>query len=155
MVLFSYDRSMKTLEKNKLSLIMFAGYLLIFSVIDYLNVPYLEMARTYSWSLVIINIFLNITMSAISAYIFSLHEDFIKQSTQTIKGSNAPIYASLFGILTYGCTPCVISFFAMIGINFSVMALPWAGLPYKLISLAILLVGAWFVQRQTKKACKI
>lgn len=146
---------MKLLEKNKLTVLMFLGYALIFFIIDYLNMPYTEMAQTYSWGLVFLNVVLNLVMSGLSAYLFYLHEDFFKQSAKSIKGSNAPIYASLFGILTYGCTPCVISFFAMLGINFSIIALPWAGLPYKFISLAILLIGVWFAKRQAQKACTI
>jgi hypothetical protein len=71
------------------------------------------------------------------------------------KGSNLSFASVLFGILTYGCTPCVISFFAAIGISFSVAVLPFAGLPYKFISLAFIIIGfvsiLWSVHRTTCK----
>ena len=84
-----------------------------------------------------------------------MHEDILKQVGKEVKGSNVSIFAVLFGMLTYGCTPCVISFFAAIGISFTVITLPWAGLPYKLISLLILIFGLWFSNKQQKKFCEV
>ncbi len=146
---------MTKIVNNKLLWFVFIIYIAIFTTIDYLNMPYTQMAQMFSWGLVFFNILLNGVMSGLSAYLFGLHEDIFKQFSTSIKGANAPILASLFGVLTYGCTPCVISFFAMIGINFSIMSLPWAGLPYKFISLLILLIGVWFAIHQSKKACSI
>ncbi len=62
------------------------------------------------------------------------------------------ILSVIFGIFTYGCTPpCVISFLAVFGISFSVIALPFAGLPYKLISLALLFLGVFILKKRTRK----
>lgn len=140
---------------NKLTIGIFALYLTIFFVIDYLNMPYSQMLKEEGMLIVLIHIILNIVMAALSTYLFVLHEDMLKQVGKQVKGSNTPIYAALFGMLTYGCTPCVISFFAAIGIQFSIVALPWAGLPYKLITLLILIIGIWFSKNQQKKVCQI
>ena len=71
-------------------------------------------------------------------------------------GSNLSFVSVLFGILTYGCTPCVIAFFSTLGIAFSVVILPFAGLPYKLISLALLIFGLlWTIQEVKKGACAV
>jgi hypothetical protein len=79
--------------------------------------------------------------------------DFAGRESQ---GSNMTFISVIFGILTYGCTTCVISFFSAIGIAFSVAVLPLAGLPYKLISLGLLILGLlwvlWSIQRTT---CKV
>ena len=138
-----------------LSMGILAIYLLIFFTIDYLNMPYTVMAKEEGIVVVSLHILLNLVMAGLSTYLFQLHESVFSQIGKAIKGSYTPVYASIFGLLTYGCTPCVISFFAAIGINFTIVALPWAGLPYKLISLLILLIGIWFSHQQMKKACSI
>ncbi|MGE4378614.1 MAG: hypothetical protein AB7E16_01740, partial [Candidatus Izemoplasmatales bacterium] len=66
------------------------------------------------------------------------------------------IFAGLFGLLTYGCTPCVIAFFSTIGISFAVAALPLAGLPYKLIALVLLIVGFFWLKYESNHVkCKM
>jgi hypothetical protein len=50
----------------------------------------------------------------------------------------------------------VIAFFAAIGISFSVIALPLAGFPYKIISLILIIVGLLIVLKQIKSgSCKL
>lgn len=142
-------------ERNWMDVLIGGLYLLIFFTIDYLNMPYPQMAREEGLLVVLLQIALNLLMAFLAYRIYKLHENIIRYIGKEAKGGNTPIYSALFGLLTYGCTPCVISFFAMIGINFSIVALPWAGLPYKLVSLGILLIGYWFTLNQHKKTCKI
>lgn len=142
-------------KQNRMTSLMFVLYLVIFFTIDYLNMPYPEMIVQEGVVVTSLHIILNGVMASLSTYLFKLHEGIFQQIGREVKGNNTPIYAALFGILTYGCTPCVISFFAAIGIQLSIVALPWAGLPYKLISLLILVVGIWFSLNQQKKVCKI
>lgn len=142
-------------KQNRMTSLMFVLYLVIFFTIDYLNMPYPEMIVQEGVVVTSLHIILNGVMASLSTYLFKLHEGIFQQIGREVKGNNTPIYAALFGILTYGCTPCVISFFAAIGIQLSIVALPWAGLPYKLISLLILVVGIWFSLNQQKKICKI
>jgi hypothetical protein len=49
----------------------------------------------------------------------------------------------------------VIAFFASIGIAFSVIALPLAGLPYKFISLILILIGLFWIRKEIDKPCKV
>ncbi|NLC96993.1 MAG: hypothetical protein GX675_05445 [Erysipelotrichaceae bacterium] len=130
-------------------------YLIIFFMIDYLNMSYIEMIKVQGLLITAIHIILNVVMALIATKIYIMHEDILKQVGKEVKGSNVSIFAVLFGMLTYGCTPCVISFFAAIGISFTVITLPWAGLPYKLISLLILIFGLWFSNKQQKKFCEV
>jgi uncharacterized membrane protein YccF (DUF307 family) len=71
------------------------------------------------------------------------------------KSSNFGFLSVLFGFLTYGCTSCVIAFFASVGIAFSVIILPLAGLPYKLISLLLILIGLFWMSKEIEKPCTI
>ena len=63
-------------QKTKKYLISFFVYFVLFSVIyyllDYLNGGYFKMIEDYGVYLVIINISLNILMSALSAYMYNL-----------------------------------------------------------------------------------
>ena len=59
-------------------------------------------------------------------------------------------------ITPFGCLVSLIAFFANLGIAFSVVALPFAGLPYKFISLALILIGLFWTYREIEFGkCKI
>ncbi|NLJ95190.1 MAG: hypothetical protein GX326_06860, partial [Clostridiaceae bacterium] len=125
-------------------------------VIDYLNLPYGEMIRQHGLWLVIINVLLNLIMAGLASFMAVLSDHALNEKGIKTKGENMSFVSVLFGILTYGCTPCVISFFAVFGISFSVIALPFAGLPYKIISLLLILTGIWLLFRELKrKECKV
>lgn len=148
------------LLKNKKYLIQFivfsALFLLIYFIIDSLNMSYQGMSDTYGLYLVVINIILNILMALLSALLMHLSTTMVVLNGREGKGSSLGFISILFGILTYGCTSCVIAFFASIGIAFSVIALPLAGLPYKLISLVLILLGIYVIHRQlTKSKCQV
>lgn len=131
-------------------------FLFIFFMVDYLNMSYKEMTIRYGTYLVVINILLNIIMSFLSALMMNLSTAMVQVKVGTGKGANLGFFSVLFGILTYGCTSCVIAFLAVIGISFSVTVLPLAGLPYKLISLLLILIGMWWIIREIKNGtCKI
>jgi hypothetical protein len=50
----------------------------------------------------------------------------------------------------------VIAFFAVIGITFSVAVLPFAGLPYKILALVLLVVGlVWLMYEIQNTKCKV
>lgn len=144
-------------EKRRLGyLLTFILYLIIFSVLDYLNIGYKQMSIDYGSWLVFINVVLNITMAGLSAYLFYLSSINIKRAKSSYLGSNMSEIAVLFGILTYGCTPCVISFFTALSIPFVTIALPLAGLPYKIVSLLLILLGIYLVRRESNKdSCDI
>ena len=147
-------------QKEKKFILMNIAFLLFFvalyTTIDLFNLSYAEMANQFSIWLVIANIFINLLMAGLSTMMLTFSSAQFDLTGKESKASNLSFASVLFGILTYGCTPCVISFFAAIGITFGVIALPWAGFPYKLISLAILLLGSiWIIHRLTKTTCKI
>lgn len=147
------------LQKTKKFIIQgslfFGIFLMIYVVVDYLNMSYTEMIETYGLFLVIINILINITMSLLSALLMNLSTAMVQLKGKEGKAQSFGFFSVLFGILTYGCTSCVIAFFASIGIAFSVVALPLAGLPYKLISLVLISIGLIWIRRELNSPCKI
>ena len=131
-------------------------FMVMYSLIDSFNMSYSLMSNTYGTYLVVINIALNIIMAGLSALLMNLSSAMVLLKGQDSKGSNMSFVSILFGIFTYGCTPCVIAFFANIGITFSVFVLPLAGLPYKLVSLLLLGIGLWWTAREIDKGvCKV
>ena len=146
----------KTKKYLLLNIIYFIFFLALYTLLDSFNLAYTTMQHTYGTWLVIINVLLNAMMAFLSALMLgftSAQFDFSKKESGAYRVSYLSL---LWGILTYGCTPCVISFFAAIGISFSVMVLPLAGLPYKLISLLVLILGfLWILRVLSKTTCPV
>ena len=114
------------------------------------------MAEQFGMVLVLVNISLNILMASLSALLLSLSTIMAQLKGKESMSSNLSFVSVLFGVLTYGCTPCVIAFFSSIGIAFSVIALPFAGLPYKFISLGLIVIGLiWTYYEIEHGKCKV
>jgi hypothetical protein len=147
-------------QKSMKYLVSFAIYsgffMVIYFLLDSLNGGYFDMSIRYGQYLVTINIILNVVMSLFSALMFNLSSALVDLTKKEGKGTFMTMFSVLFGVLTYGCTSCVIAFFAVIGITFSVAVLPLAGLPYKLISLGLLILGfIWLIREIKKSQCKL
>jgi len=137
-------------------LIFFFLFLLIYTIVDRLNMTYVDMIAEYGLYLVVLNITLNIVMSLFSATLMNLSTAMVELKGKEGKATTFGTISVLFGILTYGCTSCVIAFFASLGIAFSVIVLPFAGLPYKLISLLLLVIGLFWITKEIQHGkCKI
>lgn len=147
---------MKTKKYVMRTLGFFLFFMIIYTTLDGFNMSYAQMQIDYGQYLVILNIGLNILMAGLTALLLSLSTANVALKGKDTKGSNLGFLSILFGVLTYGCTTCVITFFASIGIAFSVIALPMAGLPYKLISLLLILIGLWWTKREISSGvCKV
>lgn len=134
----------------------FGVFLTIYLVLDSLNGGYPKMIEDYGTWLVILNVSMNFFMSLVSAYMMNLSSAYVSLSGKEGKGSFLTSFAVLFGMLTYGCTTCVIAFFATIGITFSVLALPLAGFPYKILAFLLLIAGYFWLRYEIKRGrCKI
>jgi len=134
----------------------FSIFMVIYYMLDRLNGGYAQMTADYGIYLVIVNITLNLIMAFTSATMMNFSTAFLSLSGREGKGTFFGNIAVFFGMLTYGCTSCVIAFFAAIGITLSVAVLPLAGLPYKLIAFVILMVGfVWLVLEIKRGKCKV
>lgn len=136
--------------------IFFILFLAIFFTLDYLNMTYQEMNHTYGIWLVILNISMNIVMAILSTLMMNFSTALVELRASKGNSSNLGFLATIFGIFTYGCTSCVIAFMSAIGINLIVISLPFAGLPYKFLSLALIVIGLFIIIREIKVGvCKI
>ena len=137
-------------------LIVFSVFLAMYFVLDSLNIGYKEMFNTYGVYLVVVNIVLNIIMAFTSAFMWNVSTALVKLTGKEGKGSFFSGIAYIFGMLTYGCTPCVIALFATIGLTLSIAVLPLAGLPYKFIALVLLVVGFFWLKYEANHVkCKV
>jgi len=137
-------------------LFLFLLFILIYTLIDRNNISYSDMEQTYGTYLVYTNISLNIIMAILSSYMLMLSTANAQLKGKESIGSNLSFVSVFFGILTYGCTPCVIAFFGTLGIAFSVTVLPLAGLPYKFISLFLIVLGIIWTYYEIKHGkCKV
>ena len=99
-------------------IIFFILFMVIYTVVDGLNMSYDLMAIEYSPLLVGVNIAINVILSLGSAMLMNLSTAMVVLKGKEGKASTFGSISVLFGILTYGCTSCVIAFFASIGIAF-------------------------------------
>lgn len=135
----------------------FTFFVVLYTIIDSLNMPYAEMNATYGPLLTVSNILLNVIMAALSTLMMTLTAAQFKLTGSESKANNVTFVSVIIGILTYGCTPCVISFFAGIGISLTAAAAyPLGGFPFKFVSLAVLILGfVWILHRLNKAVCKV
>ena len=131
-------------------------FLLLYGIIDYLNLPYSEMASRYGIGLVILNVLLDLLMATMGALLMTLSGINAELKGKEGKGTVLGFLSVFFGMLTYGCTSCVIAFFATLGIVFSIAVLPLAGLPYKLVSLLLVALGLlWMIVEIRHGKCRL
>ncbi len=137
-------------------LIFFSFFIFIYTMVDSLNMSYSNMVIQYGVYLVILNIILNVVMSFLSALLMNLSTAMVELKGKEGKASTFGFLSVLFGIFTYGCTSCVIALLASLGIAFSVIALPLAGLPYKLVSFVLILIGLIWISKEIQNGkCKV
>lgn len=151
--IFAMQRQKKFIIRG---IVIFIMFIILYFMLDRLNMDYSKMIDDYGLYLVIINILLNIIMAALSAFMWNISSGLVELTGREGKGSFVSGFAYIFGLLTYGCTPCVIAMFSTIGLTFSIAVLPLAGLPYKFVALGLLILGLfWLIYETNHVKCKI
>ena len=86
---------------------------------------------------------LDLIMAIISALIFDLTDPIgLKKSTKlTTSTQIIPTVVGFFGLLTFGCAPCVIGFFATIGLSLSIPTFANGNIILKVVALIVLIIG--------------
>lgn len=139
-------------KQNSQKMFFFIVFMSMYTLLDSFNLSYRAMAQQFNILLPLANIALNITMAVLSTLMLTTTTAQFREP----KGANMSFLSIVFGIFTYGCTSCVITFLATLGITFSVAVLPLAGLPYKLVSLGLIIIGYLWTQREVRKiVCEI
>lgn len=121
------------------------------------NTNYSIMSNTFGTGVVTIHILINIVIAMLTAVMVTFSIVNYKLTKIEPKGSNAiPFLAFIFGIFTFGCTPCVVAFVASIGIAFTPLVLPNGNLLWKLGALLFVVLGfLWIMYSIQHTKCEI
>lgn len=152
----------KLLEKKLLiqNIIIFILMMSIYTLLDWLGYrDARQNGETVKTGIIVGNIFINIALSSLTTLTIGLSTANVQIVGKEVRGSGFfPTLAVILGFVTFGCTSCVITFFASIGITFlaSASALAGNGIWFKLGALGLLIIGLVFVMLMIKNAtCKI
>jgi len=155
-------RAVMTKAKLRINILyLILGFILFFSLYVFLdfegNTNYKLMNEEFGIGIVSIHIFINILIAMLSStmVVFSIINFNLTKIEP--KGSNAiPFFTFIFGLLTFGCTGCVVAFFSAVGIAFTPVILPNGNLLWKLIALLFVILGfIWIMYSIEHTKCKI
>ena len=121
------------------------------------NTNYRLMTEAFGLGIVMIHIVINIIIAILSSIMVTFA--IINQKLTKIdpKGSNAiPFLTFIFGLLTFGCTGCVVAFFTSVGIAFTPIILPAGNMLWKVLALLFVIIGFAYVMYTIEHTkCKI
>jgi hypothetical protein len=121
------------------------------------NTNYTLMTQEFGATIVTIHIAINIAIAILTArmVLFSIINYNVNKSEPV--GSNAiPFFTWIFGLLTFGCTGCVVAFFTAVGIGFTPIILPAGNMLWKVIALIFVIAGyIWIMYSINNSKCKI
>jgi hypothetical protein len=150
-------------NKRKYQILLFSSivfFFLLYVFLDleqsnaYTNAYYINysgLLSEFSGTTTFIHIMINVVIAVLSGIMVTLA--ILNQALTNIdpKGSNAvPMLTFIFGLLTFGCTGCVVAFFTAIGIAFTPIILPNANLLWKLMALLFVVLGYIYVIHSIK-----
>ncbi len=119
------------------------GLYLFLDVLANASVP--TLIEEWGLGLFVLHQFLNLTMAVLAGLMISTsHINLRLNGSEPKGGTSIPFFSFIFGLLTFGCAPCVVAFLSAIGIAFTPIVLPFGNLPWKLLLLGLLAGGlAW------------
>jgi len=121
------------------------------------NENYNVMYENFGGLVVATHIIINFMIASLSSTMvtFSIINYNLNKSEPV--GSNAiPFFTFIFGILTFGCTSCVVAFLGAVGIAFSPIVLPAGNLLWKIVALLITIIGfMWIMYSIQNNKCKV
>ncbi|MGS0971728.1 MAG: hypothetical protein ACVCEJ_00570 [Candidatus Izemoplasmataceae bacterium] len=138
--------------------ILFAFFLGLYIFLDFEgNTNYRIMTENFGIGIVSIHIVINIIIAVLSSIMVTFA--IVNQRLTKIdpKGSNAiPFLTFIFGLLTFGCTGCVVAFFTSVGIAFTPIILPAGNMLWKVIALLFVIAGFVYVMYTIEHTkCKV
>ena len=149
-------------QKETKNLWILAGVLaLVFVLYSSLDIlqhgSFSAMVENLGIPLLILHAFINLVMASFSAAMISLSQIKLNLTKSEPKGATGiPFLSFIFGLLTFGCAPCVVTFLAAIGISFTPIIFPHGNLLWKLILIGLLALGlAYILYSIEKGTCKI
>ena len=150
----------ESLKKNNLFLIatLFIFFFGLYVFLDFEgNTNYTNMISKFGILVVITHIFINLIIAVLTSIMVGFSIINYKLNKVEAKGSNAiPFITFMFGLLTFGCTSCVVSFLGAIGIAFTPYVLPNGNLIWKIGALLFVIIGFIFVMYNIQNTkCKV
>jgi len=138
--------------------ILFTFFLGLYIFLDFEgNTNYQVMIENFGIGIVSIHIIINIIIAVLSSIMVTFA--IINQRLTKIdpKGSNAiPFLTFIFGLLTFGCTGCVVAFFTSVGIAFTPIILPAGNMLWKVLALLFVIAGFSYVMYTIEHTkCKV
>jgi len=120
------------------------------------NTNYTVMTKNFGLLTVLIHVFINFLIASLSAIMVAFSIINFNLTKVEPKGSNAiPFLTFIFGLLTFGCTGCVVAFFSAVGIAFSPIILPQGNMIWKIIALLFVIIGfIWIMYSIEHTTCK-
>lgn len=137
---------------------LFVFFLGLYIFLDFEgNLSYANMIDQFGVGVTALHIFMNVIIAILSMIMVSYSIINYSFTKKDVAGSNAvPLLSFIFGILTFGCTSCVVAFLASVGIAFTPVILPNGNLLFKLIATGFVALGfAWVLYRLHNTTCEI
>jgi hypothetical protein len=148
--------------KTRNNYFMFAGLFVLFLglyiFLDFEgNTNYVIMTQNFGFGVVVLHIVINILIAILTSIMVGFSIINYQLNKVEVTGSNAiPFLSFIFGVLTFGCTSCVVAFLAAIGIAFTPLVLPNGNLLWKLAALLFVILGfIWVMYSINKSQCKV
>ena len=147
--------------KTRNNYLMFAGLFVLFLglyiFLDFEgNTNYVIMTNNFGLGVVLLHIVINILIATLTSIMIGFSIINYSLNKVEVTGTNAiPFLSFIFGVLTFGCTSCVVAFLAAVGIGFTPLVLPNGNLLWKLGALLFVVLGfTWVMYRINKSTCK-
>lgn len=121
------------------------------------NGNYQNMIESFGLGVTIVHVGINIIIGLLTSIMVGFSIINYNLSKQEPTGSNAiPFVTFIFGLLTFGCTSCVVAFLSAIGIAFTPYVLPNGNLLWKFAALLFVVAGfIWIMYSIQHTKCNI
>ena len=121
------------------------------------NTNYTLMVQEFGVFIVSVHILINIIIAILTTQMLLFSAiNYNLNKTEPV-GSNAiPFLTWFFGLLTFGCTGCVVAFFSAVGIAFTPIILPAGNMLWKIAALLLVILGyIWIMYSIQNSKCKV
>ncbi len=136
-------------------------FIIVFSLYSFFDIlafnSYSNMVAELGPSLTSVHIILNAVMALLTSFMVSMTQIKLRLTKSEPLGSTGiPTFSFVFGLLTFGCTPCVVSFLAAVGIAFTPIVFPNGNLLWKMMLVVLITIGVIYILwRIEKSTCKV
>ena len=148
--------------KTKKNILIFIGlFIFFFGLYVFLdfegNTNYIVMTEDFGLLIVLTHVFINIIIAILSSRMMTLSIiNYNLYKSEPIGNNAIPFFTFIFGLLTFGCTGCVVAFFSAVGIAFTPMILPHGNLLLKSAALILVILGyIWVLYSIKNNKCKV